>query len=80
MKIAPPLMSETGTDAPREMSPLTWGTSSVHSTLSGSMVVMSHNGNENGTTLVYRGNIGIMEKQMETTIVYWGYIGVLFQV
>ena len=24
---------------------------------------------------LYRGNIGIMEKKMETTIVYWGYIG-----
>ena len=23
------------------------------------------------TTIVYRGNIGIMEKKMETTIVYW---------
>ena len=24
---------------------------------------------------LYRGYIGIMEKKMETTIVYWGYIG-----
>ena len=23
------------------------------------------------------GNIGIMEKRMETTIVYWGYMGIL---
>ena len=23
---------------------------------------------------IYRGYIGIMEKKMETTIVYWGYI------
>ena len=33
------------------------------------------------TTIVYRGLswgcIGIMEKKMETTIVYWGYIGVI---
>ena len=26
---------------------------------------------------LYRGYIGIMEKKMETTIVYWGYIGVI---
>ena len=24
---------------------------------------------------LYWGNIGIMENQMETTIVYWGFIG-----
>ena len=28
-----------------------------------------------GRSSVYWGNIGIMEKKMETTIVYWGYIG-----
>ena len=26
----------------------------------------------------YRGYIGIMEKNMETTLVYWGYIGFRF--
>ena len=26
---------------------------------------------------LYGGNIGIMEKKMETIIVYWGYIGVI---
>ena len=26
---------------------------------------------------VTRGYIGIMEKKMETTIVYWGYIGIM---
>ena len=25
-----------------------------------------------GTTIVYCGNIGIMEKKMEITVVYWG--------
>ena len=28
--------------------------------------------------LGFRGNIGIMEKKMETTIVYWGYMGVIY--
>ena len=28
-----------------------------------------------GRSLSYSGYIGIMEKRMETTIVYWGYIG-----
>ena len=27
---------------------------------------------------LYRDYIGIMEKKMETTIVFWGYIGVIF--
>ena len=27
---------------------------------------------------IYRGYIGIMEKKMETTIVYWGYMGVIY--
>ena len=25
----------------------------------------------------YRGSIGVMENKMETTIVYWGYIGIM---
>ena len=29
------------------------------------------------TTIVYWGNIGIMEKKMETTIAYWGNIGIM---
>ena len=29
------------------------------------------------TTIVYWGDIGIMEKKMEATIVYWGYIGIM---
>ena len=29
------------------------------------------------TTIVYRGNIGIMEKKMETTLVYRGNIGLM---
>ena len=27
------------------------------------------------TIVVYSGDIGMMEKKMETAIVYWGYIG-----
>ena len=48
------------------------------------MGIYGDNGKENGNyynglyyTLilgVYRGNIGIMEKKIETTIVYWGYM------
>ena len=30
------------------------------------------------TTLGFRVYIGTMEKKMETTIVYWGYIGVIY--
>ena len=33
------------------------------------------NGNYNSILGLYRGYIGIMEKKMETTIVYWGYRG-----
>ena len=29
------------------------------------------------TTIVYRGNIGMMEKKLETTIVYRGNIGIM---
>ena len=29
------------------------------------------------TTIVYRGYIGIMEKKMETTIIYWVIIGII---
>ena len=37
------------------------------------------NGKQNGNYYLealglYRGDIGIMDKKMETTIVYWGYI------
>ena len=36
--------------------------------------LLEQNGKENGNYYtVYWGNIGIMEKKMETTIVYWGY-------
>ena len=28
----------------------------------------------------FRGSIGIMEKIMETTIVYWGYMGAKYRV
>ena len=35
------------------------------------------NGKESGTTVVYRGYIGIMEKKMETVIVFSGYIGIM---
>ena len=34
------------------------------------------NGKENGHDLIVCwGYIGMMEKKMETTVVYWGYIG-----
>ena len=35
------------------------------------------NGNHHGILGLYRGYIGIMEKKMETTIVYWGCIGIM---
>ena len=30
-----------------------------------------------GPQFQHSGNIGIMENQMETTIVYWGFIGIM---
>ena len=35
------------------------------------------NGIEHGNTMVYWGDIRIMETKMETTIVDWGYIGTM---